>query len=169
MDVDLTRATPDQALVLQNLAQLYTHDFSEYWAGTPKGELGPQGRYPDYPLDDYWSRPGWSAWFVRRGGELAGFALVNDQSHAGNALDRNVAEFFIVRKHRGGGVGAQAARRLFAMRPGAWELAVARANRPGLAFWRTLLERSTQARDLQVIDMADERWNGALFRFNWTR
>lgn len=167
MAVTLTRATTDQAPVLQNLIQLYTHDFSELWAGTSRGELGPDGRFPDYPLDDYWTRPDWSAWLIWSGDALAGFALVNDQSHAGATLDRNVAEFFVVRKHRREGVGAQAALSLFDQRPGVWELAVTRANRSGQAFWTKLLQRSPQVLDLQVIDMNDARWNGALLRFNW--
>ena len=59
--VTLTEAQGSQAPIIQNLAQLYTHDFSEFWAGTSRGDLGPEGKFAAYPLDEYWTRPNWSA------------------------------------------------------------------------------------------------------------
>jgi len=40
---------------------------------------------------------------------LAGFALLNDKSHTGDKVDRNVAEFFVLRKYRGSGIATAAA------------------------------------------------------------
>lgn len=169
MSVTLTPAPASQAPLLQNLFQLYTHDFSEFWAGTARGELGPDGRFEAYPLDEYgyWRSPGCAAWFIHHEGALAGFALVNDHAHSGEATDANVAEFFVLRKHRGSGVGARAARALFAQRPGTWEVAVARKNLPALAFWRKTLAGSAGVSELRELDLRDDRWNGPVFRFRW--
>lgn len=164
MNVTLEEATPADAPVLQNLLQLYTHDFSEHWAGTTKGDLQPDGRFPDYPLADYGSRAGWSAVLVRCDGHLAGFVLVNDRGRSGEAVDRNVAEFFVVRKYRGRGVGRAAAEQLFARWPGRWEVAVARKNVEALEFWRRVVARAGGVTELDVRSTA---WDGPVLRFAW--
>lgn len=165
MTVTLTNASAQQEPILQNLMQFYTHDFSEFWAGTSRGDLAADGRFEAYPMADYWRRAGWSAQLIWRDGVLAGFALVNDQAHSGAPVESSVAEFFILRKHRGGGVGREAAEMVFAQRPGAWEVAVARKNVRALAFWRRIVLE--QARDVSETDVSDEHWNGPILRFVW--
>jgi len=167
MTVTLTRASAPQEPLLQNLIQLYTHDFSEFWAGTPHGDLLADGRFPPYPLDPYWNAPNWSAHLIWHDGDLAGFALVNDYAHGPVAVDRSVAEFFVVRKHRGGGVGRRAAERVFDLHAGSWEVAVARKNLPALAFWRRAIGGAAQASHLEESDVETDRWNGAILRFDW--
>ncbi len=107
--VSVTLAERAQAPIFQNLMQLYTHDFSEFWRGTARGELNAQGLFDAYPLDEYWSRDNWAAMLLWRDRALAGFCLVNDKTHSGLAAQRNMAEFFILRKHRGQGVARIAA------------------------------------------------------------
>lgn len=48
-------------------------------------------------------------WFIRVGGALAGFALLNKASHCGRSVDYNMGEYFIVRTFRRDGIGAQVA------------------------------------------------------------
>jgi predicted acetyltransferase len=79
----------------------------------PAGEVGADGRFADYPLDPYWNRSGWSADLIRVGLEIAGFILINDQTHSGLPADRNVAETFILRKHRRQGIAQAAVRQTF--------------------------------------------------------
>jgi predicted acetyltransferase len=167
MTVTLTQAAPADAPLLQNLIQLYTHDFSEFWAGTTRGDLAPDGRFQPYPLDAYWTTPAWSALLVWSGGVLAGFALVNDQAHSGLPTGANVAEFFILRKHRGQGVGRLAALAVFALRPGSWELAIARKNVAAGAFWRRTVQAAPPASNLQELDLDDAGWNGPILRFDY--
>ena len=164
MNVTIEDATRADEPALQNMLQLYAHDFSEHWAGTSKGDLQPDGRFADYPLGDYWTRPSWSAAIVRCDDCLAGFALVNDRGHSGKPVDRNMAEFFILRKYRGRGVGRAAAERIFAMHPGQWEVAVARKNVAALSFWRTTTSRASQVCEL---DISSAEWNGPILRFEW--
>lgn len=149
---------------LDAMFQLYTHDFSEQWAGTDRGDLEESGRFPDYPyLDLYWTEPDRSAWLIRADGRLAGFALLNTYSHSGLPSDHDVAEFFVVRKHRRAGVGREAARDLIGARPGQWELAVARANVQALQFWRGVVAGLTA--EVEELDCDDQRWNGTILRF----
>jgi predicted acetyltransferase len=165
-EIDITLARPEEKPVIANLMQLYTHDFSEHWSGGPEGELGDDGRFADYPyLDSYWSEPARVPLLFRVGGRLAGFALLNDHAHSGRAADRNMAEFFIVRKHRRGGTGTAAAHAVFSRYPGTWEAAIARRNAAALAFWRKAVASHPHVHDIEESDISTEEWNGPVIRF----
>lgn len=163
-EVVLEPAGVEKREVLGNLFQLYIHDFSEHWAGTERGELSEAGLFDPYPhLDSYWTDAGREPFLVRAGGGLAGFILINRHSHSGLALDHAIAEFFVVRKHRRGGVGRAAALAAIRPRAGQWELAVARKNVGALAFWRTVAAEVAEG-SVDEIDTTD-RWNGIILRF----
>jgi predicted acetyltransferase len=167
--LEITVAPPAERQLIANLFQLYTHDFSEFWAGRPEGELESDGRFGGYPyLEDYWREPGRVPLVFRVGGHPAGFALLNTISHSGLPVDRNMAEFFIVRKHRRGGTGTAAARGLFALYPGVWEAAVARSNVGALAFWRRAIGDCPGASEVEERDFTTDHWNGPILRFRMT-
>jgi predicted acetyltransferase len=165
--VSVAVAERAQAPLLQNLMQLYTHDFSEFWSGTERGELNTQGLFDAYPLDEYWQRDNWAAMLIWRDRLLAGFCLVNDRTHSGLDAERNMAEFFILRKHRGRGAGRIAAEIIFSRYPGSWEVAVARKNTHAREFWLKTIEPSIKSSRFQELELHDERWNGPVFRFEW--
>jgi predicted acetyltransferase len=165
--VSVTAAGRADAPIIQNLMQLYTHDFSEFWAGTARGDLNSQGLFDAYPLDDYWSKAQWAALLIQCDRALAGFCLVNDAAHSGLPSQRNLAEFFILRKYRGRGVGRRAAEIIFSRHPGLWEVAVARKNEQAREFWRNTIQSSAKCSEFQELDLRDERWNGPVFRFDW--
>ena len=156
---------PEEKPALASLVQLYIHDFTEFWTGTPRGELRDDGRFAMYPLEPYWDEPGRVPLFVRRDGHLAGFALLNTVTHSGLPADRNMAEFFIVRKHRRGGVGRAVAREIFSRYPGVWEVAIARRNIPAQAFWRGAVGGHPAVRNLEEFDMSSTAWDGPVIRF----
>ncbi|MBS0360708.1 MAG: acetyltransferase [Proteobacteria bacterium] len=167
-DVTLHIVEPAQKPVLENLLQLYTHDFSEFWAGREEGELQEDGRFAQYlHLDSYWaeaaSEEGRAPLFIRTEGYLAGFALVNRFSHSGLPVDHAVAEFWIARKHRRFGVGLAAAVKILGHRPGQWEMAVARRNAGALPFWRKVAAE-VAGRNVEEIDRDDGHWNGPIVR-----
>jgi predicted acetyltransferase len=167
--VEVTEAVAAHAPLIQNLMQLYTHDFSEFWSGTSRGDLDSEGRFAAYPLDGYWSRANWSAALIWCRRNLAGFALINDETHSGLTAQRNMAEFFIVRKYRSNGVGRAAAETLFSRHPGSWEVAVARRNTRALEFWRRIVGSSPRASDFEEMNVSNARWNGPILRFGWSK
>jgi predicted acetyltransferase len=166
--VSVTNALRAEAPIIQNLMQLYTHDFSEFWGGTERGNLNAAGLFDPYPLDDYWSRPNWSALLIRCRGALAGFSLLNDETHSGLAANQNMGEFFVLRKHRGRGVAQFAAEAIFSLHPGRWEVAVTRKNARARQFWRRSMLHSGRASNIQELDLQNARWNGPVFRFDWS-
>jgi predicted acetyltransferase len=131
--VVLEPVAAEQALVLENLFELYAHDFSEQ---VPL-ELKPSGRFA-LPLDDCWYNSSNHFPFLIRGdGKLLGFALVRRGSRVTAASDvMDVAEFFVVRGARRRGVGRSAALTLLAAFPGRWEIRVRQSNAAALAFWQ---------------------------------
>jgi predicted acetyltransferase len=166
--VTVTDALPAQAQIIQNLLQLYTHDFSEFWAGTSRGDLRPDGRFDAYPLDHYWSRPNWSPLLIWSNQVLAGFSLINDQTHTDHPpANRNIGEFFVLRKHRGQGIGRVASELIFARHPGSWEVAVARKNVGAYEFWCKTVKSTAQVSGIREFDSNNEKWNGSIFRFEW--
>lgn len=131
--VTLDVARPDQAPVLANLLELYTHELSAIFGL----EIGDDGRYGYPRLAQYFGEPGRFPFLIRVGDRLAGFALATLGSPASDdprAMD--VAEFFVLRRHRQEGVGGRAAVRLWNGFPGrTWTVRVSTANAPALSFW----------------------------------
>lgn len=135
--VTLERATPADHGLLSNLLELYLHDLSEVFPI----KVGADGRFGYDHLSQYWTDPdNRAAFLIRVGDELAGFCMMTRGSPASddpNALD--VAEFFVLRGHRRGKVGQQAAFRLWDTHPGRWVVRVSEFNRTGLPFWRRII------------------------------
>ena len=163
--INIAVARPDQRGVLENLMQLYVHDFSEFWAGLDRGYLSSDGRFDPYPLDAYWQEAGRVPLLLRADDHLAGFALLNTHTHSGDPCDRNMAEFFVARKYRRSGFGTLAAQQIFAAYPGQWELAVARRNLAALAFWRHAAATAPGVKDLRETDLSTSDWEGPILRF----
>lgn len=161
--VTLEAVGAERAETLSNLFQLYVHDFTDFWTER-RVELQEDGRFPPYPpLATYWSDPTRSAFLIRAAGELAGFVLLDVESHSGLPTDFNMGEFFVARHYRREGVGREAAMLAIQARPGQWELAIARRNTGALAFWRRIA--AAVASDVEELDRHDPRWNGAILRF----
>jgi predicted acetyltransferase len=133
--VSLDAATPADAVLLANLLELYTHDLSALF---PAVELGPDGRFGYPPLPRYWAEPDRRfAFVIRCGARVAGFALVTRGSPESDDPELfDVAEFFVVRRYRGAGVGRRAASLLWGRLPGRWTVRVSEGNVGALAFWR---------------------------------
>src|SRR6185369_10852615 len=99
--------TDEERVVLENLFQLYVHDWSEI---LPL-EVGDDGRFTTRALDPYVHRnDGRHAFLLRADGQLAGFVLIAEQSRLTGATGVcDLAELFVMRGHRRRGVGRAAA------------------------------------------------------------
>lgn len=163
--VNVERGEPSQRETLANLVQLYIHDFSEFLSGDRKLAVQEDGRYSDLlRLDEYWREADRSVWFIRAGGELAGFALINTHSHCDRPVDFNMGEFFVMRTFRREGVGARAAIDLIAMHPGQWEIAASVRNSPALAFWPRVIV-AAKSREIEQLEGDGVAWTGPIWRF----
>jgi predicted acetyltransferase len=130
--ISLHPISRDEAPTLRNLFELYAYDFSEL---VPL-ELHANGRF-DVPVPDrWWDDADHFPFFIREDERLCGFALARRGSRITGATDvMDVAEFFVIRGARGNGVGAAAARALFAAFPGRWEIRVRQTNTLAKRFW----------------------------------
>ena len=164
-DVEVRPAAASERGALENLFQLYVHDFSEHWAGTPRGELDDAGFFERYDLEPYWRDEGCLPFVIRHAGHLAGVVLLDRTSHLGRVVDHNVAELFVVRKHRRAGVAHAAMSHVFDRFPGTWETAVTRRNTSALAFWRRAIGTHARISGIEEHDVQPPVWNGAVFAF----
>jgi predicted acetyltransferase len=154
----------DRRATVENLFQLYVHDFSDFF-DVRRVEFGEDGRFPSYPpLAAYWTDKDASPLLIRADGAIAGFALIDRHSHSGLPVDYNMGEFFVARHYRRERVGRTAAELAIGERPGLWEIAVARNNTPAQPFWRGVAVRLARG-PVDEIDQDDERWNGLILRF----
>jgi predicted acetyltransferase len=163
--VTVAIALADERTALANMMQLYIHDFGELWSRSPPGPLQDDGRYEDYPLDDYWGAADHVPLLFRLDGHLIGFALLNTHAHSGLAVDRSMAEFFVVRAHRRDGAGTSAARTIFSHYPGQWETAVTRRNAGALPFWRSAISGHPHVEAIEERDHNTPDWIGPIIRF----
>lgn len=162
--VDLERGHPRQRYTLEQMMQLYMHDFSDFLELERRQGLMEDGRLPPFPhLDAYWIEPDRTVWFIRVGGQLAGFALINRHSHSHQTVDFNVGEFFVARPYRGSGVGAQAVVKLLNTHPGVWEAAIAQRNKPAQVFWPKAVALAN-VESVEMIDGDGVEWTGPILR-----
>jgi predicted acetyltransferase len=157
--VRLQPATVDQAPLLANLLELYAHDLSAALGL----DIGSDGRY-GYPSLPLYFRAGERRFpfLIRVGDDLAGFVLATRGSPLGAyPTDLDVAEFFVLRRHRRSGVGTAAAVRLWDEMPGHWIVRVADCNPAALPFWTTTIGAYTGGR----FGQEQRTWAGRL----WTR
>ena len=136
-DVRLDSAAPQEADLLANLMQLYAHDLS----GTFALDLGVDGRFAYAHLPPYWSEP-WRRFpfLIRCGTRVAGFVLATRGSPASpDPDDYDIAEFFVLRRHRRFGVGRRAALLLWKRLAGRWIVRVSEGNAGGRRFWSTVI------------------------------
>lgn len=164
--MEIVTASADAQTAIGHLVQLYIHDMSELFASTPRCEIEEDGRFrSDIDVGKWWQDADHVALLVRVDGRLAGFALLNAAAHSGAAIDYNMAEFFIVRKHRRRGVGMAAAHAIFSRYPGRWEAAVMRTNPSASAFWAHCIASHPAGGAITNTDCNNQRWNGTLFGF----
>jgi predicted acetyltransferase len=115
--------------VMRHLLELYVYDFTEFTTD----DVDESGLFGYRYVDQYWNEPDRHPFLIRADGRLAGLALVR----SGDPHD--MAEFFVMRKYRGRGVGLIAARSLLARFPGEWQVRQMRANAVATAFWRNAI------------------------------
>jgi predicted acetyltransferase len=129
--VELVVVREDDKPVLANLLQFYCYEFS----AVRQYEVTEHGLFVYRYLDHYFVEPDRNAYFVRCDDALAGFAL----SRMLDTGEREMSEFFVMRKHRRTGMGRSAAELLFAKHPGRWLVAFDDDNHDATSFWPSVV------------------------------
>lgn len=141
--MDIHPATPADHPLLHNLYPLYLHDLSEYGVDYA---LDDQGRWqPDYLPTWLSQSPEVHPLLLRWEGRAVGFAFVGQAPFPfmTRGRDFRMSEFFILRGERRRGLGRRAARAVFDRFRGVWEVSQLPANRPAIAFWRSVIQDYT--------------------------
>ncbi|WP_248927999.1 GNAT family N-acetyltransferase [Paenibacillus hamazuiensis] len=131
--MELVKVSFEKKAVLRNLMELYQYDMSEFEEDNDVNEYG----LFDYKyLDHYWTEEGRHPFFVMKSGKLAGFVLVREIiGHVNETTKFSLAEFFILKKYRGQGIGKEAAYKTFDMFKGRWSVFWLENNLPAKRFW----------------------------------
>jgi len=155
MTISMRRARDEEQGSIANLVQLYLHDLTEFMPFPVRDD----GRFEYGFLDRFWRHP----YFIASNDEIAGFALiVDDCPLTGRAPCWFMAEFFVLRAHRGRGVGKAALELALRAHPGPWHIAVPHANSAARQFWsRALADRAARPRP---IHFDGDDWN--LYEFS---
>lgn len=130
MAVEVVEASEGDRTVVRRLLQFYRYDFSEFTGD----DVDAHGEFLHRYFDEYWTAPDRKAFLFRVEGAWAGFAFV----YTGDPHD--VAEFFVMRKYRRQGIGAEAAALLFQRFPGRWTVRQLLSNPAATAFWRKAIK-----------------------------
>jgi len=156
--LEVAIASPADRLPVYRMLELYQHDLSDIW----DQDLDVHGEY-GYELDRFWGRREAWPYVFRVESCLAGFALVDKRVHIPGD-DFWMDQFFVLKKYRRRGIGAQAARTVLDLHPGHWQVGQMPANTPAQAFWRQFISTYTNG------SYTEERittgwWQGYVQRF----
>lgn len=159
MVIEIEAVSIEQKSVLRNLLELYIYDFTEFGPY----DVDSHGLYGYKYLDYYWNEEGRHPFIFYINGKIAGFVLVqryyiddlNDYSYS-------IAEFFVMKRYRGQGIGKKVAFHIFNLLPGLWEVAQIKANKPAQVFWRKVINDFTHG---NFEEIHRDNWNGPIQRF----
>ena len=167
--VTLEEASPEAVPVLRRMMQLYLYDLGtiDGWNISADGFFGEPEK-----IERFWTERGRRSFFIRADGALAGFVLIRDEAAYAGPGTHEISEFFVLRKFRRQGVGAQAARMAFDLAPGPWELSQLASNVAAQQFWRAVIDRYTRGKFSETDEAHDHDgrpWRGRVHRFEAPR
>lgn len=117
MNYQIIKATKADLEILTNLFQFYIYDFSEFM----DVDVEENGRYSEYPLNDYWTEKNFFAYLIKSNEKYIGFVLVKFIK-TDNISYNSIVEFFIMKKYRRAGIGKLVANEIFCLHRGNWEV-----------------------------------------------
>ena len=120
-----------QKQLLHDLLQRYLAEMARYYAIPQNAD----GFYEYKYFDTYFSDEARWAFFILKGDEIVGFALLNRHSHICKTPDHALAEFYILPEYRGKRIAAQTFALLCSMYPGKWEIKYSPKNIPAARLW----------------------------------
>ncbi len=121
--------------VIENLMQFYIYDFSEYL----NLDVDENGLFPSYQdLENYYKDENKFSYIIKSDEKYIGFVLVK-YIHTTERNYFSIAEFFILKKYRRGGIGKSIAKNIFDLHKGKWEIFQWEQNKPARLFWKNVI------------------------------
>jgi len=145
MNIQIEPVLIEQKPVFIQLLNLYNYDFTEF----SNADINEYGYYVDedtkYYTENLGINPKMHPFFIHVDEKLAGFVVVGDGSYM--YLDdenaHNIDEFFVMKKYRRNGIGRFAAKAVFDMFKGKWEVCQHQNNLPARKFWKFVISEYT--------------------------
>jgi predicted acetyltransferase len=142
--LDIRRVDRSQEAVVRNLMEHYCHDMAEWFLL----DANEDGNY-SYAAQKIWNDIV-HVYLAYRGRIPVGFALIGSaEPFGGDSQAKDLDEFFVVRRHRRGGIGQALATHVWEQYPGKWLVRVYQGNRPAIPFWQRAIARYTDGRFLE--------------------
>lgn len=141
-DITLHAASLQDYPAIQNMGRFYVYDMTEYMGKEAGWEMPEDGLYECIDFKKYWEVEGAFQFLIRYQRELAGFVIV-DKKGSEPDVDFNMAQFYILRKFKGKGVGRYVAEQCFENFRGKWEVMVMPGNEGAYRFWRACIKHYT--------------------------
>ena len=158
--LSLLAASTEDLPRIESLMQFYNYDLSE-WCPV---EFSPSGLYALRPKGQYWAKKPVKPYVARVNGELAGFAVIDDEVQDPKS-DFNLGYFFLGRRYRGGGTAKEMIRQLFSLHQGRWEVYFFASNIPSVRFWPNAISLAG-GQNMEVEDSVREGLPCRLIRFS---
>lgn len=132
MNIEITLANINQSPVIAQLYELYTYEMTDL-ADFDINDNGFYG-YDDLPL--YWEESKRYPYLIWINKKIGGFVLVQQGSPINDDTRIwDIAEFFVMRKFRGKGIGQFVAHHLWRQHQGEWQIRVWENNNVAHKFW----------------------------------
>lgn len=151
----LIKATIADYPIIQNMWLFYIYELGRYCLSINGWECPVNLNFIPDDLTSYFTSPN-QPFLIKIKNELAGFILLNKTGTQLN-IDWNMAEFFILAKFqgRGIGIGQSIAHALWRTHASYWEISIIPENRPALAFWRKTISAFTNGNYTEEIKEID--------------
>jgi [ribosomal protein S5]-alanine N-acetyltransferase len=140
--VKLVPASLDDYPIIQNMGRFYVYDMSEYMEEDEDWAIPKNGLFECEDFKKYWERENTYPYLVYLGEEMAGFVIV-DKRGSDPKVDFNMAQFFILRRFKGKGLGTEVAFQCFDRFKGTWEVMTMPRNAGAHEFWKKVVEKYT--------------------------
>lgn len=124
------------------MGRFYVYDMSQYMSDEKGWEIPEDGLFECIDFKKYWDQEDTSPFILRQNKEIAGFVIV-DKKGSDEKVDFNMAQFFILRRFKGKGIGRAAAYHCFDRFPGVWEVMVMPKNEGAYHFWKKVVTSYT--------------------------
>jgi predicted acetyltransferase len=154
----VTRVVNSERQLLQQMLELYQHDLSDIWDQDldGRGEFG-------YSLERFWQDPNCAAYIFRVEQCPAGFALVDQEVKVAGG-EFWMDQFFVMKKYRKLGIGSAAARTIFNIYLGQWQVGQMTDNFIAQSFWRSVIGKYT-LKHYNEVQVTSGWWQGTVQSF----